>query len=245
MTINSTSGAHIYIGPKTTAEYAVEDFEAVSDWTEIDSTTDLGSWGPKATLIESKQINKEWVRRLAGTKDAGTVELKVDYDALDEGQNIARAGIGKRFAFKVTLDDAPNEAGTPTVYYFGGVIGGTQSEFGDGDKITSQTLSIGIDGALIWLPATYAITMTPSAGALTGGTKDVAYSATTFDAEGGDGAVSYSVAAGALPTGISLNAATGALTGTPTVAGSYNFTIKATFSLGGSKSQAYSLVIAP
>lgn len=37
----------------------------------------------------------------------------------------------------------------------------------------------------------------------------------------------YSVTAGALPVGISLNSATGALTGTPTGSGNYNFTISA------------------
>ena len=43
----------------------------------------------------------------------------------------------------------------------------------------------------------------------------------------GNPAPTYSVSAGVLPTGLSLNTATGAITGTPTVAGAYNFTITA------------------
>jgi hypothetical protein len=43
---------------------------------------------------------------------------------------------------------------------------------------------------------------------------------------------SYSVVSGSLPSGISLNASTGALTGTPTTQGTYNFVIRAT-GLGG------------
>lgn len=39
---------------------------------------------------------------------------------------------------------------------------------------------------------------------------------------------SYSVTSGSLPTGISLNSSTGAVTGTPTSTGSYSFTISAT-----------------
>lgn len=40
--------------------------------------------------------------------------------------------------------------------------------------------------------------------------------------------VTYSVSSGSLPTGLSLNTSSGAITGTPTVAGTYNFTIEAT-----------------
>jgi len=43
---------------------------------------------------------------------------------------------------------------------------------------------------------------------------------------------SYSVSAGTLPVGISLNSATGAVTGTPTGTGAYNFTIRAANSFG-------------
>ena len=43
----------------------------------------------------------------------------------------------------------------------------------------------------------------------------------------GNPAPTYSVTLGLLPTGLSLNTATGAITGTPTVAGAYNFTISA------------------
>lgn len=51
---------------------------------------------------------------------------------------------------------------------------------------------------------------------------------------------SYSVSAGSLPTGISLNTSTGAVTGTPATAGqSYSFTITASNSYG-SVSQAFS-----
>lgn len=41
----------------------------------------------------------------------------------------------------------------------------------------------------------------------------------------------YSILSGALPTGISLNSSTGAITGTPTVLGSYTFTVRATLVL--------------
>ena len=44
--------------------------------------------------------------------------------------------------------------------------------------------------------------------------------------------ITWSVNSGALPTGLSLNSSTGVVSGTPTTAGTYNFTIKATNSAG-------------
>ena len=60
------------------------------------------------------------------------------------------------------------------------------------------------------------------------------------------GSRSYvTVSAGALPNGLSLNAATGAITGTPTVANTFNFTITATDTVGATGSTAYSVTINP
>jgi Repeat of unknown function (DUF5650)/Putative Ig domain len=50
----------------------------------------------------------------------------------------------------------------------------------------------------------------------------------------------YSVSAGALPAGVSINASTGGITGTPTTAGAYGFTITASNADGSSISAAFS-----
>ena len=57
------------------------------------------------------------------------------------------------------------------------------------------------------------------------------------------GAYTWSVVTGALPTGLSLNTTTGLLSGTPTVAGTTNFTIRATDSYGSAGNTAYALTI--
>jgi len=49
----------------------------------------------------------------------------------------------------------------------------------------------------------------------------------TLAADGGVGTVSWSIASGALPTGLALGSTTGTLAGTPTVAGTYEFTVLA------------------
>ena len=58
------------------------------------------------------------------------------------------------------------------------------------------------------------------------------------------GVYSYSLTSGNLPAGLTLNSATGAISGLPTVTGMYNFTLKAQASTGCSGSQSYSLTVA-
>jgi len=85
--------------------------------------------------------------------------------------------------------------------------------------------------------------------ALTSGTVGTAYSA-TLAATGGSGTLTWALATGSsLPAGLSLSSS-GALSGTPTVAGATNFTVKVTDASGGhegpvSVTQQLSLTIAP
>jgi len=62
-------------------------------------------------------------------------------------------------------------------------------------------------------------------------------------ATGGAGTLTYSVVSGSLPTGLSLNTSTGAITGTATAAGPFNFTIKAADAFGDSNTQAYTITV--
>lgn len=61
-----------------------------------------------------------------------------------------------------------------------------------------------------------------------GGTVGTAFPATTFTATGGSGTYTFTVTNGALPTGLVLNPVSGVVSGTPTTAGSFTFTITAT-----------------
>ena len=64
-------------------------------------------------------------------------------------------------------------------------------------------------------------------------------------ASGGVEPFTYGISSGALPSGVSLDPATGQLTGTPTVAGSYTFTVKATDSNTAFKTVSVTLTIDP
>ena len=76
------------------------------------------------------------------------------------------------------------------------------------------------------------------------GKAEAAYS---FDvlATGNPAPTSYAVTAGTLPAGLTINAATGAITGTPTAAGSFPFTLTVANGTSPNATANYTLVIAP
>lgn len=88
------------------------------------------------------------------------------------------------------------------------------------------------------------ITITTSTSMPDGYPGDV-YSTTTFAATGGTGSyASWTVTGGALPAGITL-ASDGTLSGTPTTAGSYSFTVKVTDTAANTATATFSLTVEP
>jgi len=80
-------------------------------------------------------------------------------------------------------------------------------------------------------------------GAMANATVGSSYSASPVSASGGTPPYSYS--ATGLPAGLSINAGTGAVTGTPTAAGSYTPTFTVTDNAGGTASQAGAITVDP
>ncbi|EPP0957260.1 autotransporter domain-containing protein [Cronobacter dublinensis] len=84
------------------------------------------------------------------------------------------------------------------------------------------------------------VTIAPASGALPAATTGSAWSQ-TLSATGGS--APYTWTAHGLPAGISLNAATGALSGTPTTAGSFTFSVTAKEAGNVSATASYTLVV--
>ncbi|KHD70702.2 hemagglutinin [Xanthomonas phaseoli pv. phaseoli] len=92
----------------------------------------------------------------------------------------------------------------------------------------TQAYSLTVAGPNLVLPAS----------TLPAGTAGQAYAAAVAPATGGTAPYSYAVTAGALPGGVVLDAATGGLSGTPTVSGTFTFTLTVTDSTPSPAAQA-------
>ncbi len=123
-------------------------------------------------------------------------------------------------------------ASTTTVVFYTAINRVNNTGSTSGDQVVSGSLSIA---------ACAPIVMTPSP--LPGATINVGYSQ-QLSQTGGVGTVTYALTSGTMPTGITING-TGLISGTPTVAGTYNFTITATGSNGCSSAQSFTIVVCP
>ncbi|HSZ62831.1 MAG TPA: putative Ig domain-containing protein [Terriglobales bacterium] len=113
-------------------------------------------------------------------------------------------------------------SGTPTGTFVGTdsfTVTATDSETPTG-QTASANLSITITVA--------ALTVTTTSSNLPVGVVSSVYPGATLQATGGITPYTWTVTTGSLPTGLLLNAATGAISGTPTASGTTNFTVTVT-----------------
>jgi large repetitive protein len=67
--------------------------------------------------------------------------------------------------------------------------------------------------------------------------------ARTVATSGGSGSLAFSISAGTLPTGLALNSTTGVISGTPSAAGAFSFTVKCVDAAGAQPTRTYGVTI--
>ncbi|MEG0182733.1 MAG: putative Ig domain-containing protein [Stenotrophomonas sp.] len=240
-------------GQPTTFTYAIT-AGAVPAGLSFNGSTGLLSGTPTAagaysfTVTATDSSGFTGSRSYGGGVGVGSVVVQADTLANATGgtaysHTFAASGGTSPYSFAITAGALPAGlsmnpagvlAGTPTASgTFNFTVTATDSSTGTGAPFFgahSFTLIVGAP-ILNVAPATL-----PAASA------GVAYSQ-AITATGGSGATTFSLSAGALPSGLNLSG-TGVLSGTPTAAGTFNFTVVATDSLGFTGTRAYTFVVA-
>jgi cyclophilin family peptidyl-prolyl cis-trans isomerase len=168
---------------------------------------------PTTTALPSSYINESYNQTITASGGTGTITFAVTSGSLPAG---------------VTLTS-------------GGVLSGTPTASGSFDFTVTAT-----DAAEATAAQAYTLTINPFAltpTTLPNWTANLAGYSQTIIANGNNGAATFSISSGSLPTGLSLNSSTGVISGTPTAANSYSFTVEATDSKGATATESYSVTI--
>jgi hypothetical protein len=155
-------------------------------------------------------------------------------------QTASATGGTAPYTFAVSAGTLP--AGLSLNTSTGAITGTPTTSNGAGVSITIRaTDTYGCQGTRPYtLKICPVITVNPAS--LANGTVGTAYSQTA-SATGGATPYVFAVSSGTLPTGLSLDTSTGAITGTPTLAGSYPFTLSATDANGCVGSRPYTVLM--
>ena len=156
------------------------------------------------TTLPDAQQGLSYLAALAGTGGNGRLTWTLDAGALPPGVTLLGNG---------QLRGTPTAAGA---YSFDVRVTDSDGEIGAADEAV-RTLTVTVSPPPNVVPSVTTTALPPAV-------ENTAYSRTLLAGEA-NGALTWTVDSGALPDGLSLSAA-GVISGTPTVAGVYNFTVR-------------------
>jgi hypothetical protein len=170
-----------------------------------------------------------------------TVSLATGVVGAGYSQALAASGGASPYSWSVTAGALP---GGITLNASTGLLSGTPAAAGN-FPFTAQVADSAAATATkdFVLTVVAALTIT-NASPLPAGSVGIPYSV-TLTAAGGTAPYTWSITAGALGAGLTLNAATGVISGTPSSAGTFNFTVGVSDSAAATASKAFSIIIAP
>ena len=244
-----TQGVTAVNSPSTSSPFTMSDGAVLSGSGQLGTLTAGGgklSPGFFNGVIQNLRI-------VTATLGGGTYSPLVDFGSISadlltvstvtlSGADLAPIAIGggtipTGTTFIIVSNDGTQD---PVIGTFNGIAEGDSITFNGQTFIVSY---VGGDGNDVTLKAFNGVVVSPAT--LPDGTVGTAYNQ-AVSASGGSGPpFTFAVTTGTLPIGLSLNANTGAITGTPTFSSTYNFTITATDSVGATGRQSYTVVINP
>ena len=231
-TTSHTGTAQYLIGGLTAGTYAV----TVNSSPVTGSPFTVGT-GDNSLYFESTAgavaVSQTGVAPVIATSSLPTSTAGVGYS-----QTLAATGGATPYTWSVSSGSLPHYL---SINSSTGVISGTPdtaaTSFFTVTVTGADTLSASAPLSIVINPAVSVTTTTLPAGGL-----GASYSQ-TLAATGGTGADTWSIAAGALPGGLSFNSGAGVISGIPTATGTFNFTVLATDTVGASGSMAISIAV--
>lgn len=204
----------------------------------VKSTDITGGGGPYSKTISYSIV----VSAQPAPATAGAVIATVAYGSTANSINLNLSGgaatsvaVASNASHGIATASGTSITYTPTAGY-GGPDSFTYTATNGAGTSTPATVTITVNAPTV--------TITP--GTLPAATVSTAYSQ-TVTAANGFAPYSYAISAGSLPIGMSINTATGVLSGTPTSAGTFNFNVRATDSSTGTgpylATWAYSMTV--
>ncbi len=180
------------------------------------STGTAGGMTVNPGSLPSGFINTAYNQTISGSSGTGPYTFTVTSGTLPTGLTLTSGGV---------LSGTATAGGSFTF-----TVKGNDSAGNTDTNTYTYTVHIG----------TNSLTLAPST--LPNGSLTVPYNQTVTASGGSGSGYVYSISSGSLPTGLSLGAG-GAITGTPTVAGPYSFTVRAVDSFNNAGTQAYNVTI--
>ncbi len=219
----STTSSTTYTAPSTASSALTVTVTAASiaDSTKSASATLTVPATPKITTssLPAGTVGTAYSVTLAGSGGISPYTWSLSSGTLPGGLSLSTAGV---------------LSGTPTAANVG--INSLTFKLTDSGKATALTATQQLD-----LTINAAGPIVFSTTSLASAIFNSAYTA-TVTATGGVGTLTYSLSSGSLPTGLSMSAG-GVISGTPTVPGTFPFTVKASDTFGDSASQVLSIMV--
>ena len=190
------------------------------------------------TDATGKRVVKPFTMVVPGPLGISTTTLPNASQGANYSQTLLGTGGQPPYRWTITLGTLP--AGL-AIDAASGVIQGIATNPGLSEFTVTLT-DFALHSSSRQLSITVAPNISISTSSLPDGTTGTPYSQ-TLAATGAQGTVNWTVFSGTLPAGLGLNAATGEIAGTPTAAGTFNFTIRATDGVSTPSQRALSIGI--